>query len=188
MPKIQDARILIMATHGFEQSELEVPRDKLRAAGADVKIASPDGGQIRGWKNKDWGNPVNSDLKISEVKLDDFDALVLPGGVINPDLLRVNEDAMKVVRGFIDSGRVVAAICHAPWLLVQADAVRGRNVTSYKSIRKDVENAGGKWVDKEVVTDKGIITSRSPADLEPFVAKIIEEVREGRHERRHAAE
>lgn len=187
MTDIRKARILIIATSGFEQKELEVPRDELRNAGADVKVASQDGKPIRGWEGKDWGRTVEADLKIADVKPDDYDALVLPGGQINPDLLRVDPDAMKVVKAFLSSGKTVAAICHAPWLLVEADALRGRNVTSYHSIRKDVENAGGKWVDREVVTDEGLITSRSPKDLPAFVAKIIEEIGEGRHDRRKVA-
>ncbi len=187
MTDIKDARILILATHGFEQLELTVPRDELRKAGAKVDVASPEGKPIRGWNKTDWGESVPSDLKIDEVKPDRYQALVLPGGQINPDILRITPDAMKVVKAFLDSGKPVAAICHAPWLLVQADAVRGLTLTSYKSIRKDVENAGGKWVDKEVVVDKGIITSRNPDDLKAFVPKIIAEVREGRHQQRKAA-
>jgi protease I len=187
MTDIKDARILILAAQGFEQLELTVPRDELRKAGATVEVASPDGKPIRGWNKTDWGETVPSDLKIADARPDDYQALVLPGGQINPDILRINPDAMKVVQAFLDSGKPVAAICHAPWLLVQADAVRGLSLTSFKSIRKDVENAGGKWVDKEVVVDKGIITSRSPDDLAAFVPKIIEEVREGRHQQRRAA-
>lgn len=183
MARIEDARILIIATNGFEQSELEVPRDKLREAGAKVDVATPDGESIRGWQMKDWGRVVAADLRIADARPDDYAALVIPGGQINPDLLRIDQDAMKVVRSFLDSGKVVAAICHGPWLLVEADALQGRQATSYKSIRKDVENAGAKWVDREVVTDRGIITSRSPDDLPAFVKKIVEEVREGRHER-----
>lgn len=187
MARIEEARILIIATNGFEQSELEVPRDKLREAGAKVDVASLDGKPIRGWQKKDWGKEVDADLKIADAKPDGYAALVIPGGQINPDLLRVDKDVVKLVRGFLDGGKVVAAICHGPWLLVEADALKGRQATSYKSIRKDVENAGAKWVDKEVVTDKGIITSRSPDDLPAFVAKIIDEVREGRHDRTKAA-
>lgn len=186
MPKIQDARILIMSANGFEQSELEVPRDELRKAGARVDVASPDGKPIRGWDQKDWGKTVEADLKIADVKASDYQALVLPGGQINPDLLRIDADAMKAVREFIAAGKIVAAICHGPWLLVEADAVRGRKVTSYKSIRTDMQNAGGQWVDEEVAVDDGIITSRSPEDLPAFVASIIEEVGEGRHMRRSA--
>lgn len=187
MAKIADSRILIISANGFEQSELMVPRDELRAAGARVDVASPDGKAIRGWKGEDWGESVDADTTLGAVKPEDYDALVIPGGQINPDLLRVNKEAMAIVRAFLDSGKVVAAICHGPWLLVEADAVRGRTVTSYASIRTDVKNAGGNWVDREVAVDKGIITSRSPADLKAFVGKIVEEIGEGRHERRKVA-
>ena len=162
MPKIDQARILIMATDGFEQSELTVPRDKLRAAGAKVDVASPSGGEIRGWDETDWGETVPVDLPIDQARLDDYDALVLPGGQINPDKLRTEPKAVELVKQFVSSGKVVAAICHGPWLLVEADALRGRKVTSFQSIRTDVANAGGNWVDQEVVVDQGIITSRSP--------------------------
>ncbi|HXL99668.1 MAG TPA: type 1 glutamine amidotransferase domain-containing protein [Rhizomicrobium sp.] len=188
MPKIADAKILIIATNGFEQDELLVPRDKLREAGAKVTVATPDGKTIRGWNHDDWGRDAEADAKIADTKCADYDALVIPGGVINPDKLRVDADAMKVVKDFLATGKTVAAICHGPWLLVQADACRGREMTSYKSIRKDVENAGGRWVDKEVVVDNGVVTSRSPDDLGAFVPKIIEEIEEGRHQRRQAAE
>jgi len=187
MPDIRDSRILIIATNGFEQSELMVPRDALRKVGAKVDVASPDGKSIRGWKGEDWGETVDVDLKIADANPADYSALVIPGGQINPDILRVDADAMKVVKAFLASGQTVGAICHGPWLLVEADAVRGKTVTSYKSIRKDVENAGGNWVDREVAVDKGLVTSRSPADLPAFVAKIIEEVSEGRHAPRKVA-
>lgn len=187
MPSITDARILIIATNGFEQSELEVPRDRLRAAGAKVEVASLDGRAIRGWDKKDWGRSVDVDLRIADVDPAAYDALVIPGGQINPDLLRVDPDVLNLVRRSLADGKVVAAICHGPWLLVEADALRGRKATSYKSIRRDVENAGATWVDQEVVVDQGIITSRSPADLGAFVTKIVEEIREGRHGRRGQA-
>lgn len=183
MTDIKKSRILIIATDGFEQSELTVPRDRLKQAGAHVDVASPTGRAIRGWDKKDWGQTVDVDLKIGDAKPEQYDALVIPGGQINPDKLRIDEAAMKVVKSFLKDGKVVAAICHGPWLLVEADAVRDRAVTSYKSIRTDMSNAGGKWVDQEVVADGGIITSRSPEDLGAFVSKIIEEVQEGTHQR-----
>ncbi len=186
MTDIKQARILIIATNGFEQSELEVPRDRLKAAGANVQIASLDGAQIRGWKGGDWGGTAAVDLAIKDAKESDYTALVIPGGVMNPDRLRVDEDTMKLVKAFLASGKVVAAVCHGPWLLVQADALRGRQATSYPSIRKDVENAGATWIDETVVADNGIVTSRNPDDLPAFVRKIIEEIEEGKHHSRAA--
>ncbi len=177
MPSIREARILIMATDGFEQSELMVPLEKLRGAGATVEIAAPEGAsEIKGWAEKNWGAKVPVDLEIAAVDVDDYDALVLPGGQMNPDVLRMNDDAVALVQEFLDAGKIVAAICHAPWLLVEADVVDGRCVTSWRSIRTDIENAGGEWVDREVVVDDGLITSRSPKDLDAFVAAIIEQV------------
>ncbi len=183
MADIKASKVLIMATDGFEQSELLVPLQMLKAAGATVHVASPDKKAIKGWDEKDWGETVPADRAISDVSAKDYDALVLPGGQINPDVLRLNDTAVKLVRDFASAGKVVAAICHAPWLLVEAGLAKGRTMTSYQSIRTDVQNAGASWVDKEVVVDNGIITSRSPKDLEAFVGKIVEEVAEGRHRR-----
>jgi protease I len=187
MPRIENARILIMATHGFEQSELVEPLDRLKEKGATVHVAAPEAGEIKGWKEKNWGDSVPVDVAIPSVEADSYDALVLPGGQMNPDILRLDRKALAVIGAFLAGGKVVAAICHAPWLLIEAKAVQGRRLTSYRSIRTDVLNAGGNWVDEEVVVDDGIITSRSPADLPAFIAKIVEEVEEGRHYRREAA-
>ncbi|WP_414473505.1 DJ-1/PfpI/YhbO family deglycase/protease [Microvirga sp. M2] len=193
MPDIQQARILIMATDGFEQSELMVPQQKLADAGAKVEVAAPKSrmkpDEIRGWDEKDWGKSVKVDKDIETVDPSAYDALVLPGGQINPDKLRVEPKAIEIIRAFYSSGKVVAAICHAPWLLVEAGLIKGKKCTSYHSIKTDVMNAGGEWRDETVVTDQGLITSRNPGDLDAFVKKIIEEIREGSHAgRRHAAE
>ncbi|MBW9050958.1 DJ-1/PfpI/YhbO family deglycase/protease [Rhizobium mesosinicum] len=186
MSSIKSAKILILATDGYERSELRVPLDELKKRGAFVKIASIKEGEIKSWDKTDWGDSVPVDMQAKDVKIEDFDALVLPGGQINPDKLRIDDNAVRVVREFVKSGKVVAAICHAPWLLIEVDALRGRQATSYWSIKTDVKNAGATWKDEKVVTDKGIITSRSPDDLEAFVNKIVEEVEEGRHEKRAA--
>ncbi|APZ98404.1 protease [Sphingopyxis sp. QXT-31] len=171
-------RILIMATDGFEQSELEVPLRRLDGAGADVDVASLEMGDITGWDEDDWGDEIDVDLKIADAKASDYDALVLPGGQINPDLLRVEESAVALIRDFAEAGKPIAAICHAPWLLVEAGLAKGRRMTSYKSIRIDVANAGAEVVDEEVVVDGNIITSRCPDDLPAFCDAIIEAVTE----------
>jgi len=184
--ELNGKRILILATNGFEQSELEVPRDRLKAVGAQVDVVSPEQGEIKGWDKKDWGRAVKVDKALKDAREGDYDAIVLPGGQINPDVLRANPDALKLIRSFFDAGKTVAAVCHAPWLLIETGIAKGRKMTSYKSIKTDVINAGGKWEDASVVTDNGVITSRNPDDLEDFSKKIIEEVREGRHQRKAA--
>ncbi len=187
MSKLDGKTIAILATNGFEQSELFVPLEKLREAGATVHVVSLQGGEIKGWDKDDWGKSVPIDREIDEVQVSDYDALVLPGGQINPDLLRVEKKAVDLVRHFFEAKKPLAAICHAPWLLIEAGIVKGRNVTSYHSIETDVRNAGGLWSDEAVVVDNGLITSRNPGDLDAFVSKITEEVLEGRHEDRDAA-
>jgi protease I len=183
MPSIQGKRIAILATDGFEQSELQVPLTHLRAAGAEVHVVSLKSGEIMGWQGKDWGSPVPVDAVLSEVDAADYDALVLPGEQINPDLLRVEPQAIAFVRSFWSAGKVIGAICHAPWLLVEAGIIDGHRMTSYASIKTDVQNAGADWVDAEVVTDRGLVTSRKPEDLPAFCAKLVEEIAEGTHQR-----
>jgi protease I len=187
MPHIGEARIAILATHGYERSELREPLEKLRAKGATVDVVSLEKGEIKSWDKSDWGDSVLVDKPLAQAIVGEYDALVLPGGQINPDLLRVNQGVVAFVRDFVASGKPVAAICHGPWLLVEADAVRGRAVTSYPSIRTDMVNAGGTWRDEPVVTDEGIITSRNPGDLPAFIAKIVEEGAEGLHPREESA-
>lgn len=179
-------RILILATNGFEQSELDIPHAKLKEAGATVHVASPEAGEITGWDQKDWGKAVKVDRTLDEVSADAYDAIVLPGGQMNPDTLRGNPQALNLIKTFFQQGKVVAAVCHAPWLLIDTGIAKGRRLTSYKTIRQDMINAGAQWEDSTVVADKGVVTSRNPDDLPAFVAKIIEEVNEGRHERRAA--
>lgn len=179
MPAIADARIAILATDGFEKSELFEPKERLENAGATVVVVSPENGSIRSWDEDDWGESAVVDLDLASADVEDFDALVLPGGQINPDVLRSNGAAVRFVRDFAASGKTLAAICHAPWLLVEADVLSGRAVTSFPSIRTDVENAGGRWEDSEVVVDEALVTSRDPGDLDAFVGEIIERVNLG---------
>ncbi|ODR96635.1 glutamine amidotransferase [Methyloceanibacter superfactus] len=187
MADISDKRIMILAATGFEQSELMVPKEKLEEAGAKVDIVSLKVGQIRGWKDGDWGESIDVDRTIDAVIVDEYDALVIPGGQINPDLLRADQDAVAFVREFFESKKPIAAICHAPWVLVEAGIAKGRQMTSYYSMATDVNNAGAHWVDKKVVVDEGLITSRNPDDLDAFCAKIIGEVQEGPHQARKVA-
>ncbi|MEJ0012648.1 MAG: type 1 glutamine amidotransferase domain-containing protein [Bauldia sp.] len=187
MKNISGKKIVILATNGFEQSELEVPRDMLKEAGATVDVVSPEAGQIRGWEKKDWGRLVKVDKALATVSADDYDAIVLPGGQTNPDTLRINADALALIRAFYDQKKIVAAVCHAPWLLIETGIAKGRDMTSYPSVKTDLINAGANWKDEAVVTDDGVVTSRNPGDLKAFAEKIAEEVAEGRHLRRDAA-
>lgn len=187
MPDINGKRIAILATHGYEQSELEVPLNELKKAGATVEVVAPQEGEIKGWKKKDWGNSVPVDKTLDKAKADDYDAIVIPGGQMNPDTLRGTPKAVALVKDFFDKGKIVAAICHGPWLLIDSGIAKGRKLTSYKTVKTDLVNAGAIWEDAQVVTDKGLVTSRTPDDLTAFVAKIIEEVNEGAHHDRRAA-
>lgn len=180
--QLSGKRIAILATDGFEQSELIQPQRALKEAGATVHVVSPKSGAIRGWKEKDWGDEVAVDVELSRARPEDYDGLVLPGGQINPDKLRLEPAAVQFVHAFFEAGKPVGAICHGPWLLVEADVARGRTLTSYASIKTDLENAGAKWVDREVVVDQGLVTSRNPGDLDAFSGKLIEEFAEGRHQ------
>lgn len=186
MHDLSGKQIAILATDGYEQSELEIPYARLREAGAKVDIVSLKSGVIKSWHNGDWGRAMDVDHTLADSSSSDYDALVLPGGQINPDLLRVETSAIAFIQDFWNAGKVVAAICHAPWLLIEAGIVKGRNLTSYPSVKTDVINAGGNWCDESVVVDQGLVTSRKPTDLESFCLKIAEEVAEGTHHRRAA--
>jgi protease I len=172
----------LMANEGVEQVELTEPRKAIEEAGAHVDVIAPEAEQIQAFNHLDKGDRFDVDKAVSDAKADDYDAVVLPGGVANPDVLRMEEDAVRFLREFFAAGKPVGAICHAPWMLVEADVVDGRKVTSFPSLETDIRNAGGNWVDEEVVVDSGLVTSRKPDDIPAFNAKIIEEFAEGIHE------
>lgn len=179
--QLKGKRVAVLATNGFEQDELLKPREALQQAGAKVEIVSPDSGRIRGWKHKGWGDEVNVDRTLEQAKAGDYDALLLPGGVMNPDQLRMNPRAVQFVKQFFDDGKPIAVICHGPWTLVEAGVVRGLTMTSWPSVKTDLVNAGAKWVDQEVVVDRGVVSSRKPDDIPAFNRKMIEEFAEGIH-------
>jgi protease I len=179
--KLQNKKVAILATDGFEKSELFQPLHSLKEEGAEVHIISVKEGEIKSWDGGNWGESIPVDKLVINTKESDYHSLVLPGGVANPDLLRTHDDALEFIRAFFKSGKPVAAICHAPWLLISANVIENRRVTSYPSIKDDVINAGAHWVDEEVVVDQGLVTSRNPDDLPAFISKVIEETREGEH-------
>jgi protease I len=182
MATLDGMKVAVLVTDGFEQSELVEPRRALRDAGARSMIVSPRKNEVQGWIHFDKGDRFRVDVSLDAANSDDFDALVLPGGVVNPDQLRMQPKAVEFVKGFVDAGKPIAAICHGPWTLIEADAVRGRSITSWPSLRQDLLNAGAKWVDREVVADNGLVSSRKPADLPAFTRKMVEVFAQGRQQ------
>jgi protease I len=179
--QLKGKRVAALVTQGFEQVELIEPKKALENEGATVYVVSPDADRVRGWDRTKWGDEVAVDRPLDAARADDYDALLLPGGVMNPDKLRMNSKAVQFVRRFFDEGKPIAVICHGPWSLVEADVVRGVRMTSYPSLRTDLRNAGAEWVDEECVVDRGIVSSRKPDDIPAFNRKMIEEFAEGRH-------
>ncbi len=178
--------IAFLVTDGFEQVELTTPWEQIKLAGAETVLIALEDGKVQGFNHLDKGDAFQVDKSVANASADDYDGLVLPGGVANPDALRTDENAVEFVRAFFSEQKPVAAICHAPWTLVEADVVHGRKLTSWPSLRTDIKNAGGNWVDQEVVVDQGLVTSRKPDDLDAFCSKAIEEFAEGKHQRQRA--
>jgi protease I len=181
--ELKGRKIAALVDNGFEQSELLEPKKALEAAGALVDVVSPQQGKVKGWKHTDWGEELPVDVALDSADAAQYDALLLPGGVMNPDKLRGNPKAVAFVKTFVDRGLPIAAICHGPWTLIEAGGVKGRKVTSWPTLQTDLKNAGATWVDQEVVTDNGLVTSRKPDDIPAFNKKMIEEIAEGRHDR-----
>lgn len=188
--QLSGKKVAILVTNGFEQVELTSPKRALEDAGAKTHIISPKSdaksNKVKAWQHTDWGEEFPVDVEVEQANANEYDALLLPGGVMNPDKLRMSREAVQFVRSFFEQGKPVAAICHGPWMLVEADVVDGRKVTSYPSIQTDLKNAGANWVDQEVVVDAGLVTSRNPDDLPAFNRKMVEEMAEGRHETQRA--
>jgi protease I len=180
--KLSGKRVAILVADGFEQAEMTEPRNALNEAGAKTEIVSPAQGKVKGWQHIKWGDEFAVDVPLDSANPGNYDALLLPGGVMNPDKLRANPKAVQFVKHFWDAGKPIAAICHGPWTLIEAGILRGRRLTSYHSIKTDLINAGAQWVDEEVVTDNGLVTSRQPDDIPAFNRKMIEEFAEGHHE------
>ena len=184
MGKLDGKKVAILATDGFEQSELTGPRENLEKEGAKCFVVSPKEGKVKGWKHTDWGDEIAVDEPLKSAKAGAYDALVLPGGQMNPDVLRGMPEVQTFIKAFADAGKPIGAICHGPWSLINAGVVKGKTLTSWPSIQTDLVNAGAKWVDKEVVVDQGLVTSRKPDDIPAFSAKLIEEIQEGPHKGR----
>ncbi len=184
--KLDNKKVAIVVADGFEESEFTKPLEALRNANANVDVISLKPGKVKAWNHKDWGKEYDVNKAITEVKAADYDALVLPGGVMNPDQLRVNKDVVNFVSSFMSDGKPIAAICHGPWTLIETGMMKGKKVTSWPSLKTDLVNAGAQWVDEEVVVDNGLVTSRKPDDLPAFCDKMLEEIGEGIHRRRVA--
>jgi protease I len=180
--QLNGKRIAILVANGFEQVEMAEPRRALDEAGARTDLISPEKGKVKGWQHTEWGDEFKIDVPLAQANADAYDGLVLPGGVMNPDKLRINTQALDFIRAFFDAGKPVAAICHGPWPLIDAGLAKGRTMTSYPSIKTDLKNAGANWVDREVIVDNGLVTSRKPDDIPAFNRKMIEEFAEGKHE------
>jgi deglycase len=185
--KLRGKKVAILVTHGFEQVELTEPRRALQEAGAETAVVSPAEGKVRGWNFTEWGDEIAVDVPLDVARAEDYDALHLPGGVMNPDQLRIDPRALAFVRKFFDTQKPVAVICHGPWTLIDAGVVEGRRITSWPSVRTDLVNAGAEWVDEAAVVDQGLVSSRKPDDIPQFNAKMIEEFAEGRHAGQRAA-
>lgn len=186
--ELRNKRVAALVENGFEQSELLEPRKALENAGAKVDVVSPQASKVKGWKHTNWGEEVNVDVHLDKANPNDYDAILLPGGVMNPDKLRANERAIRFVQSFVDAKKPIAAICHGPWTLIETGAVRGRTMTSWPSLKTDLKNAHAIWVDQECVVDNGLVTSRKPDDIPAFNRKMIEEFAEGRHDRQSQPE
>lgn len=183
MARLVGKKIAIITENGFEQVELTAPKKALEEAGVKVDVVSPEKDKVKAWDHDHWGIEVSVDVELKDANPNNYDGLLIPGGVMNPDKMRMNPDCVAFAQQFLDSGKPVAAICHGPWLLIETGRVNGKTITSYPSIKTDLKNAGANWVDKEVVVDNGLVTSRSPKDLDAFNRKIVEEFAEGIHQR-----
>lgn len=180
---LKNKKVAILLTDGFEEEEFTKPLNALKEAGAEVDVIAPHDGEVKAWNHGEWGESYKVDKTVNDANPDDYDSIMLPGGVMNPDKLRMNEKAVRFAKSFFEAGKPVAALCHAPQLLIETGALKGRTLTSYPSLRTDLENAGATWKDKEVITENGLTTSRSPKDLPAFIDKMLEEIKEGKHEK-----